>query len=193
MSQAKAAGSAKLGTAAPPSVLVVMGVSGSGKTTVAKLLAERLGWTFEDGDWFHPKANVAKMSSGTPLDDADRWPWLYAIADWIAATRTAGRHGIVACSALKREYRAVLLGAHGDAVRIVYLDGSKKLIGARLAKRSGHYMPEALLDSQFDALEQPGDDERPITVAIDGSPDDTVDRIVEALDADLGAPPPTGP
>ena len=122
-----------------PSVLIVMGVSGSGKTTIAALLAHRLGWTFEDGDWFHPKANVDKMAAGTPLTDDDRWPWLQAIASWIDGTVKAGHHGVVACSALKREYRAVLVGDHAEAARIVFLDGDQELIGTRMRVRQGHF------------------------------------------------------
>lgn len=177
----------------PPSVLVVMGVSGSGKTTVAAMLARELGWTFEDGDWFHPPANVEKMAAGTPLTDKDRWPWLQAIADWIASTHEAGHHGILACSALKREYRAVLVGGLTDAVRIVYLEGDKELIGARMALRQGHFMPPQLLESQFKALEPPDEDENPITVSIDRHPRDVVTTIVAALELDIGAPAPGGP
>lgn len=177
----------------PPSVLVVMGVSGSGKTTVAAMLARELGWTFEDGDWFHPPANVEKMAAGTPLTDKDRWPWLQAIADWIASTREAGHHGILACSALKREYRAVLVGGLADAVRIVYLEGDKELIGSRMALRQGHFMPPQLLESQFKALEPPDEDENPITVSIDKHPREVVKAIVAALERDTGAPAPGGP
>ena len=177
----------------PPSVLVVMGVSGSGKTTVAAMLARELGWTFEDGDWFHPPANVEKMAAGTPLTDKDRWPWLQAIADWIHATHEAGHHAILACSALKREYRAVLVGGLADAVRIVYLEGDRELIGARMALRQGHFMPPQLLESQFKTLEPPGEDENPITVSIDRHPRDLVTAIVQALEADIGAPAPEGP
>ena len=165
-----------------PAVLVVMGVSGSGKTTIASMLANRLGWTFEDGDWFHPPANVAKMSAGHPLTDKDRWPWLQAIADWIDATKVAGRHGVVACSALKREYRAVLVGGNGDAVRIVYLEGDRQLIGDRMSLRQDHFMPPGLLDSQFDTLEPPGPDENPITVSVAPHPRDVVESIVAALE-----------
>ena len=177
----------------PPSVLIVMGVSGSGKSTVASGLAERLGWTFEDGDWFHPKANVDKMAAGLALTDADRWPWLVGIAAWIDATIKADRHGVLACSALKREYRAVLVGAHGLKVRFVYLDGDKALIQQRIDARRGHYMPPALLESQFDALEPPGEDERPIRVSIDAAPDAILDAITAGLARDLGAAPPPGP
>jgi gluconokinase len=177
----------------PPSVLVVVGVSGSGKSTIAALLAQRLGWTFEDADWFHPAANVEKLSSGTPLTDKDRWPWLEAIAGWIDATRAAERHGVIACSALKRSYRAVLLGAHGDAVRIVYLDGSRELIGARLALRHGHFMPPGLLESQFSTLEVPVGEEHGISVSIDAHPREVVDAIVAAIETDLGATIPVGP
>jgi gluconokinase len=176
-----------------PSVLIVMGVSGSGKTTIAGLLSNRLGWTCEDGDRFHPPANVAKMAAGIPLTDEDRWPWLLAIADWIDATRNSGRHGVIACSALKREYRAVLVGDRGDAVRLVFLKGDRELIKARLALREGHFMPPELLDSQFAALEPPGEDERPLTVSIDARPREIVDMIIHALETDLGASLPAGP
>ena len=178
---------------APPSVLVVMGVSGSGKTTVARMLAERLGWTFEDGDWFHPPENVAKMAAGTPLTDRDRWPWLHAIADWIDAVVRDGRHGVTACSALKREYRAALVGAHTRAVRIVYLDGNRELIGSRMAGRKGHFMPTALLDSQFSTLEVPDSDETPVSVSVKPGPDKIVDNIVAMLEAEIGRTLPPGP
>ena len=121
------------------SVLVVMGVSGSGKSTIASMLAHRLHWIYEDGDWFHPKSNIEKMHHGEPLNDEDRWPWLHAIADWIDATRKAGNHGIVACSALKRAYRDILIGERRD-VRLVYLKGDRDLIAPahRRPRRSFH-------------------------------------------------------
>lgn len=164
------------------SVVVVMGVSGSGKTTVAALLAGRLQWEFEDGDWLHPEANVEKMRRGIPLADDDRWPWLRAIAAWIDEKRREGRHGVVGCSALKRSYRDVLIGERRD-VRLVYLKGDEPLIARRLAARHGHFMPAALLHSQFAALEEPGPEETPITVSIVARPADIVSRIV----AELGA------
>ena len=120
----------------PPAVLVVMGVSGSGKTTIANELSRKLGWEFDDGDWFHPAANVEKMHRGIPLTNETRWPWLKAIARWIDETRAAGRHGIVACSALKRRYRSVLIGDRPD-VRLVYLKGDATLIARRMATRAG--------------------------------------------------------
>lgn len=163
-----------------PSVLVVMGVSGSGKTTIAALLAGRLGWEFEDGDDFHPAANVEKMRGGTALTDADRWPWLGAIAAWIDATRGAGLHGIVACSALRRAYRDILVGARAD-VRLVYLQGDRGLIAARQAARVNHYMPASLVDSQFAALEEPGADEAPITVSVAPSPQEVVAELMTRL------------
>ncbi len=166
--------------AVPPAVLVVMGVSGSGKTTIAALLAGRLGWEFEDGDDFHPPENVAKMHGGTPLTDEDRWPWLHAIAAWIDATRSTGRHGIVACSALKRAYRDILLRDKPD-VRLVYLQGGKQLISTRQAARLNHYMPAALVDSQFAALEEPGADESPIVVSVAPRPSEVVQDIVAQL------------
>lgn len=169
-----------------PTALVVMGVSGSGKTTIASRLAKKLGWEFRDGDDFHPPANVAKMKAGTPLTDQDRKPWLEAIAAWIVGLETEGRHGVVGCSALKRAYRRILVGGAPDAVRIVYLEGSRELIGNRMAKRKGHFMPTGLLDSQFKTLEPPEADERPITVSIEGEPDAVVDEVVAALQRETG-------
>ena len=157
-----------------------MGVSGSGKTTIASLLAGRLRWELVDGDDFHPPANVEKMEGGTPLTDADRAPWLASIAAWIDATRATGGHGIVACSALRRAYRDVLAGGRDD-VRIVYLHGSRELIGERQAARRNHFMPPALLDSQFATLEEPGPDESPITVSVEPAPLQVVDAIVAQL------------
>jgi gluconokinase len=165
----------------PPCALVVMGVSGSGKSTIAEHLAARLGWRYVDGDLFHPPANVAKMSAGHPLTDEDRWPWLRAIAAEIDRLAAAGTRAVVACSALKRAYRDILV--HGrDDVRIVFLDGTKDLIAKRLAARKGHFMPPGLLDSQFTTLEPPHPGERPITVSIDVSVDGIVDDIVRQLE-----------
>jgi gluconokinase len=164
----------------PPCALIVMGVSGSGKSTIAERLAERLGWTFEDGDRFHPASNVAKMSAGHPLTDDDRWPWLQAIADEIDRVCRTGGHAVIACSALKRSYRDVLV--HGrDDVRIVYLEGSQALIAARMAARTDHFMPPTLLDSQFATLQPPGVDENPLTVSIDASVETIVDAIVSQM------------
>jgi len=146
-------------------MLVVMGVSGSGKTTVAGLLAGQLGWELGDADDWHPPANVRKMHGGTPLEDDDRWPWLRSIAAWIDATRSTGRHGVLACSALKRSYRDVLIGSRPD-VQLVYLRGDEGLIQERQAARHNHYMPASLVHSQFEALEEPGPDERPIVVDV---------------------------
>lgn len=165
----------------PPCALVVMGVSGSGKSTIAEQLAARLGWRYVDGDLFHPPANVAKMSAGHPLTDEDRWPWLRAIAAEIDRRAAAGTRAVVACSALKHAYRDILV--HGrDDVRIVFLDGAKDLIEKRLAARKGHFMPPGLLDSQFKTLEPPQPSERPITVSIDASVDGIVDNIVRQLE-----------
>lgn len=163
-----------------PCALVLMGVSGSGKSTIAEALAARIGWRCEDGDKFHPASNVAKMSAGQPLTDEDRWPWLKAIADEIDRLCGKQQHAVFACSALKRAYREVLV--HGrDDVRIVFLDGTKALIAGRLATRKGHFMPADLLDSQFRTLEPPKADEGAVTVSIDGSVDKIVDDIVNKL------------
>jgi gluconokinase len=163
-----------------PSVIVVMGVSGSGKSTVASMLAHRLHWTYEDADWFHPESNVEKMHHGEPLTDQDRWPWLRAIAAWIDNTRESGNHGVIACSALKHAYRDILVGERRD-VRLVFLKGDRELIGRRIAARDDHFMPASLLDSQFAVLEEPAADERPIVVSIAPHPREIVDNIVNAL------------
>ncbi|MFE1598919.1 gluconokinase [Methylobacterium sp. ID0610] len=163
-----------------PAVVVVMGVSGSGKTTVASLLAGRLGWEFADGDDFHPEANVAKMHGGTPLTDEDRRPWLEAIAAWIDRTRAGGGRGVVTCSALKRAYRAILIGGRPD-VRLVYLQGDRDLIGRRMAARHDHFMPARLLDSQFATLEEPMPDENPIVLSVGATPQAIVAEVVVAL------------
>lgn len=167
---------------AEPRFVVVMGVAGSGKSTVGELLASRLGWTYVDADWLHPEANVAKMRSGIPLTDEDRGPWLAAIAARIAGLRSAGASGVIACSALKRRYRDVLQGNASD-LRFVHLSGARETLAARLAGRSGHYMPAALLDSQLAALETPGADEDAMVVGIDEPPE----RIVAAIAASLAA------
>jgi gluconokinase len=164
----------------PPCAVVVMGVSGSGKSTIAEALARRLGWTFKDGDVFHPAANVAKMHAGHPLTDEDRWPWLRAIADEIDRVCRAGGQTIIACSALKRAYRDILVHGRND-VRIVFLDGSEALIASRLAARKGHFMPPRLLASQFATLERPQPDERVITVSIDAPVEAVVDNVLASL------------
>jgi len=163
-----------------PCALVVMGVSGSGKSTVADRLAKRLAWTFEDGDRFHPASNVAKMHAGHPLTDEDRWPWLQAIAGEIDRVCAAGEHAVIACSALKRAYRDLLVHGRSD-VRIVFLKGTQPLIADRLAQRKGHFMPPGLLDSQFKTLEPPDTSEDPVTVSIDASVEAIVDDIVRQL------------
>jgi gluconokinase/shikimate kinase len=160
-------------------VLVLMGVSGCGKSTVAGVLAGILGWDFEEGDDLHPPGNIAKMASGHPLDDADRWPWLERVAAWIRAHTDAGRPGIITCSALKRRYRDVL---RGNDVVFVYLHGTREQIAARLAARHGHFMPAALLDSQFADLEEPGPDEDAIRIEIGATPAEQARQIIADLD-----------
>lgn len=145
--------------------LVVMGVSGCGKSTVALRLARELGWELAEADTFHSAANIEKMRSGTALTDEDRAPWLDAIASWIDARRRRGQPCIVACSALKRRYRERLAGGHAD-VQLVFLAGPYDTVAGRLAGRSGHYMPLSLLQSQFETLEPPGPEEKPIVLSI---------------------------
>ncbi len=160
--------------------LIVMGVAGSGKTTIAEALAARIGWAFKDGDLFHPPSNVEKMRDGHPLTEDDRWPWLRAIADEIDRTRDTKGHIIIACSALKRVYRDILIGdRHG--VALIYLKGSRDLIGQRLRARRGHFMPPQLLDSQFATLEEPDVQERAIVVDVAPAVDAIVDDILSQL------------
>jgi gluconokinase len=168
------------GTGDVVTIAVVMGVSGVGKTTVARGVAQRAGWRLVEGDEFHPPENVAKMRSGIPLTDEDRWPWLHAIAREIDVMRAKGESAVVACSALKRSYRAILISDRQD-VLLVYLYGSKELIAGRLAARQGHYMPAVLLESQFATLEEPGSDENPILVSIDQPPTAITDEVVRKL------------
>jgi gluconokinase len=152
---------------APPplTALIVMGVSGCGKSTIAALIAQRLGWPMIEGDDLHPPANIAKMTQGVPLSDDDRRPWLEAIAGRIDAWRQAGQQGVVTCSSLRHAYRAILRAGHED-VRFVFLKGSYDLLLARVQKRERHFMPASLLQSQFATLEEPGADEA-IIVPID--------------------------
>lgn len=160
-----------------PTALVVMGVAGCGKSTVAGLLADRLGWPLGEADDWHPAANVAAMTAGTPLTDADRAPWLHAVRDWIDAQ---GGDCVLTCSALRRSYRDVLRGA-GSRVRFVHLDGSREELAARLAARTGHFMPPSLLDSQLAVLEPLEADEDGVVVGISGTPAEVADRAVEAV------------
>ena len=162
------------------SVAIIMGVSGCGKSTIGALLASRLRWEFEDADWFHPASNVDKMHSGIPLTDEDCWPWLDAVANWIDKTRRSGGHGVVACSALKRRYRDILIGDRAD-VRLIYLKGDETLIARRIATRHEHFMPRSLLHSQFEGLEEPGPDENPIIVSIEPQPREIMARILSAM------------
>lgn len=167
-------------TAAPAAPLVVvMGVAGSGKTTVAELLAEHLDAAVAEGDDFHPEANVAKMAAGTPLDDEDRWPWLRTLRDWIAAQRAAGRAAVVTCSALRRAYRDLLREA--GPVRFVHLTGTRELHAARIAGRAGHYMKPEMLDSQLAILEPLHDDEDGFAVDITPPPAHLAAHIAAAL------------
>jgi len=158
-------------------ILLVMGVSGSGKTTIGAMLAGRLGWKYAEADDFHPPANVAKMHSGIPLTDEDRWPWLGAIAAWMDEQTEPA---VVTCSALKHKYRDMLRQGRPD-LRLIYLDGSKELISTRLAARHGHFFPKQLLDSQFVDLEPPRADEHPLTVSIDQPLEDSVQEIYDRL------------
>jgi ribose 5-phosphate isomerase A len=167
-------------TLAAPPVLVIMGVSGAGKTSIAQEIAARLGWVFEEGDSLHPAANVSKMHAGVPLTDADRLPWLASVAAWIDGQLAAQQPGIITCSALKRAYRSIVIGDRPSA-RLVYLRGSTGLIVERLAHRHGHFMPPDLLQSQFEALEEPGPDEDPLIVDIGPPPGEIAEMIIQML------------
>ncbi|GGQ32168.1 gluconokinase [Streptomyces mutabilis] len=167
-----------------PHVVVVMGVAGTGKTTIGPLLAARLGVPYAEGDDFHPPANIAKMTAGTPLTDEDRWPWLDAIGGW--AHGRAGLGGVVSSSALKRSYRDRLRAA-APGVVFVHLTGSRELIEDRMSHRQGHFMPTALLDSQFATLQPLEPDEAGVAVDVAGTPEEIAERAVHALE-DLSEP-----
>ncbi len=177
-----------------PTSIVVMGVSGSGKSTVAAGLVERLGWVFAEGDDFHPPANVEKMRSGTPLGDEDRWPWLRDLAAWIGGHEQAGESVVVTCSALKRAYRDVLREGH-PSVWFAHVTVDAELLRERVAHRAGHYMPSTLLDSQLASLEPLQDDEPGVSVSGAGGPEHVVTELLGALAAerDVRGIRPTGP
>jgi carbohydrate kinase (thermoresistant glucokinase family) len=172
-----------------PAAIIVMGVSGSGKSTIGALLAEALGWPFADADGFHPAANVAKMAAGQPLTDEDRWPWLDAIAAHIGASRTAGQPVVVACSALRRAYRERLRAGHGDLI-FLHLAGAPEVIATRQAARQGHFMPPSLMASQFATLEDPAAEADAVTVSVQASPHEVVGNILSSLGerGAIGAP-----
>ncbi|MDZ7823545.1 MAG: gluconokinase [Ahrensia sp.] len=161
-----------------PRLFVVMGVAGSGKSSVGVGVAEAIGGTYIDGDDFHPQANIAKMASGQPLTDEDRWPWLEIVANALARQQGIS---LVGCSALKKAYRNFITKKAGEAVQFIYLDGSKELIAARMKARQGHFMPTSLLDSQFAALEVPSDAENHIKIDISGTSEQVIALVVNAL------------
>lgn len=165
---------------AKPVVLVFMGVSGCGKTTVAAILAGRLGWPFEEGDALHPQSNIDKMKAGHPLTDDDRWPWLEKVAEWVEERLDAGENGLITCSALKRSYRDIV-NRRGSSIVFVFLSGSRETIAARLAVRHGHFMPPSLLESQFADLEEPTADEPEIRVDIGPAPGVIAQGILDDL------------
>ncbi len=170
-------------------ILLVMGVSGAGKTTIASALAERLGWALLDADDLHPPANHAKMARGVPLDDEDRRPWLAAVAAWIAARRTEARPAVVACSALKRAYRDQLRQAAAD-LQIVFIKAEPELLAERLMRRRDHFMPPSLLASQFAALEPPALEERALVVDADQALSETIQAVVRKMGDERGRPAP---
>lgn len=158
-------------------IIILVGVSGSGKSTVGRLLAERLAWEFHDGDDLHPEENVRKMATGTPLTDDDRWPWLERIGEMMQECDDAGRNAVIACSALRTAYRDYLL-RHSPAVDLVFLRGQRDTILERMQRRSDHFMPADLLDSQFDALEEP---QHAVIADAAKSPEEIVEHIVQEL------------
>jgi len=171
----------RMPAAGRPPVLVLMGVSGTGKSTVGAMLAGRLGWPFQEGDDLHPAANVEKMRRGHALTDDDRLPWLALVASWIDERIAAGEPGIVTCSALKRSYRDVL---RRDEVVFVHFAGSRDLVLQRITQRQGHFMPPALLDSQFAALEPPGKDERVVEIDLSLPPAEQAALVAAAIGRD---------
>lgn len=167
-------------TAQPTRHVIVMGVSGSGKSTIAEGIAERTGWTFAEADDFHPKANIAKMEAGTALTDADRWPWLEALGAWMRERSAAGESTVITCSALRRPYRD-LLRTGLDSLDFLHLDGPAAVIRERMGSRKGHFMPPELLQSQLDTLEPLGEDESGIVLDLTRTPDELVDEAVAWL------------
>lgn len=161
-------------------VLVVMGVTGAGKTTIAEVLATSLGWAYKDGDALHPEANIARMHAGIPLTDADRKPWLERVAAWIDGRRAAKLPGIITCSALKRAYRWIVIGNRPE-VRLIYLRGDRDLLTTRLAGRHGHFMAASLLQSQLDTLEEPTPTENPLIVDIERPIGEIAEHIIRQL------------
>jgi carbohydrate kinase (thermoresistant glucokinase family) len=161
-------------------VILLMGVSGSGKSTIGQLLAQHTGWPYEDADLLHSPASVAKMHAGLPLTDADRWPWLRRVAAWISERHAAGGGGIMGCSALKRSYRDVLRLADRE-LRLVYLQGDATVLANRLKTRSDHFFPPVLLAAQLTVLEEPTPDEHPMIVPIGQSAEHTANAILAAL------------
>jgi gluconokinase len=161
-------------------ILIVAGVSGSGKTTVGAMLAGRLGWRFADADEFHPAANIEKMRGGIPLTDDDRWPWLRAIGAWMDERIARGESAVLTCSALKRSYRDMLLGGRPQA-RMVFLAADRQVLARRLAARHGHFFPQQLLGTQFADLELPRPDEHVVTIVPADDPADTVTSIIAVL------------
>ena len=157
-----------------------MGVSGSGKTTLAHALQQRLDLAYAEADDFHPAANITKMQAGTPLDDADRWPWLAALTEWMTAQHAAGIATVVTCSALKRSYRGVLDSASGE-VAFVHLAGDASVIAQRMTARTDHFMPTSLLSSQIAALEELKPEENGLTLSIDATPEDLLDAVLRWL------------
>src|SRR5215472_790854 len=181
ISQAQlAAAESAAAAAVSPVVLALMGVSGSGKSTIALELRRVLHWQFQEGDDLHPAANVEKMRAGHPLTDADRLPWLHAVAHWIDNRLAAHEPGIITCSNLKRAYRQITIGSR-QGVRLVFLTDDEHVIHARIVERQHRYMPPALLRSQFETLEEPGEDEHPVVVTVHGSIAETVTELLQRL------------
>ena len=172
-------------------VVVVMGVSGSGKTTVAERVAAALGWMFQEGDKLHPAANVTKMKSGQPLDDADRAPWLAIIAGWIDARLQTGQDAIITCSALKRRYREQI-GNGKPGVQMVYLYGDHDTLESHINSRHHEFMPPTLLESQLATLEEPAANEHVITIEVAGSIEQTVAEVIRTLRVTSPTPPGQG-
>ena len=167
-------------TASSAIVVIVMGVSGSGKSTIAEAMNAQLHWCFQEGDALHPPVNIQKMHAGIPLTDEDRGPWLAKIRMWVDARLAAGENGIVTCSALKRRYRDQLVDRRGQ-VRLLYLKASADVLARRLHQRQGHFMPASLLQSQLSVLEEPLPDERPIVVDVESDLNDTVADALAAI------------